>query len=351
MLNSIDYRGICSETRRRPGVLLAIDPSMPEVVVITGASAGVGRATVRRFAKSGAHIGLIARGKAGLEAARRDVEQAGGRALVLQADVADSDAVEAAASRVEAELGPIDIWVNDAMTTVFGEFQDITPAEFRRVTEVTYLGFVNGTRAALSRMKKRDCGTIVQVGSAVAYRGIPLQSAYSGAKHAIVGFTESLRSELLHQKSNVFVTLVEMPALNTPQFQWGENHMAHHSQPVPPIYQPEVAAEAIFFAAHHRRREIYVGGSTAVVVPGAKLLPFIGDWYLGRTGYESQEYDGPPTSPGNLWQPADDEIDFGARGPFPAHSRSWELWASMHRGLLLGLFALAGAGIVWGVRK
>jgi NAD(P)-dependent dehydrogenase (short-subunit alcohol dehydrogenase family) len=314
-----------------------------QVVVITGASAGVGRATVQRFARAGADIGLIARGEAGLDGARQDVEAAGGRALVLPVDVADADAVQAAADRVERELGPIDVWVNDAMTTVFAEFKDITPDEFRRVTEVCYLGFVNGTRAALAHMLPRDHGTIVQVGSALAYRAIPLQSAYCGAKHAIRGFTDSVRTELLHDRSKVWITMVQMPALNTPQFDWCENKMQHHSQPVPPIYDPSVAAEGIFFAAHHRRREVWVGASTAVVITGNKLLPGVGDRYLARTGFDSQQYDGPPqTRATNLWRPMDTHRDRGARGSFSdrAHGRSLELWASMHKGAL----ALAGVG-------
>ncbi|HEX5499077.1 MAG TPA: SDR family oxidoreductase, partial [Thermomicrobiales bacterium] len=231
----------------------------PEVVVITGASAGVGRAAVREFAKRRARIGLVARGEEGLEGAKREVEQAGGKALVLPADVADADAVERAAAAVEAEFGPIDVWVNDAMVSVFSPFKEMTADEFRRVTEVTYLGFVYGTMAALKRMLPRNRGTIVQVGSALAYRGIPLQSAYCGAKHAILGFTEAVRCELLHDESDVWLTMVQMPALNTPQFGWVKSRLPRHPQPVPPIFEPEVAAEAIFFAAHARRREVYVG--------------------------------------------------------------------------------------------
>jgi NAD(P)-dependent dehydrogenase (short-subunit alcohol dehydrogenase family) len=319
-----------------------------EIVVITGASAGVGRATVRRFARAGADIGLLARGQAGLEGARADVEAAGGRALLLPVDTTDDRAVEEAANRVEAELGPIDVWVNDAMTTVFAEFGDITADEFRRVTEVTYLGTVNGTRAALRHMQPRNRGTVVQVGSALAYRGLPLQSAYCGAKHAIQGFTESVRSELLHHRSRVWLTMVQMPALNTPQFGWCRNKMPHDSQPVPPIYQPEVAAEAIFFAAHHRRREVYVGASTAIVISANKVMPGAGDWYLGRTGFESQQREGSPAGRGdNLFHPMDERVDHGAHGDFDdrAHGRSLELWASMHKRLLgaVGLALSAGA--------
>jgi NAD(P)-dependent dehydrogenase (short-subunit alcohol dehydrogenase family) len=296
-------------------------------------------------------VALIARGPAGLEAARREVEEAGGRALAITADVANAEELDQAAERVENELGPIDIWINDAMATVFAEFKDITPEEFRRVTEVSYLGFVFGTRAALRRMLPRNRGTIVQVGSALAYRGIPLQSAYCGAKHAIQGFTESVRSELMHQHSRVWLTMVQLPALNTPQFTWGMNKLPHRSQPVPPIYQPEVAAEAIYFAAHHRRREVYVGASTAAVILGNKVLPGLGDWYLARTGFDNQQFDGAPPQRDltNLWQPVDRDRDFGAHGEFDAraHRRSLELWASMHKGLIGSIGALALAAVLW----
>jgi NAD(P)-dependent dehydrogenase (short-subunit alcohol dehydrogenase family) len=328
--------------------------SRPEVVVITGASAGVGRAAVQRFAKDGAAIALIARGEAGLEGARRDVEAAGGRAIVCVADVSDPWAVDAAAARAENELGPIDVWINCAMVTVFSEFDRITMDEFRRVTEVTYLGYVHGTHAALQRMLPRDAGTIVQVGSALAYRAIPLQSAYCGAKHAIRGFTDSVRTELLHRGSRVWLTEVHMPALNTPQFEWCKNKMQHQSQPVPPIYQPEVAADAIHFAAHERRRELWVGGSTAAVITGNKIAPGLGDWYLAKTGFDSQQYDGPPPDGAryNLWQPVDDVDDHGAHGQFDrrAHAHSAELFAAKHKGLFaaagLGAAALALAGIL-----
>jgi short-subunit dehydrogenase len=313
------------------------------VVVITGASAGVGRAAVRRFAAGGADVALIARGTAGLEGARAEVEALGRRALVLPLDVANAGALEAAAAKVEETLGPIDVWVNDAMTTAFGEFLTVEPDEFKRATEVSYLGYVYGTRAALKHMMPRDRGTIVQVGSALAYRSIPLQSAYCGAKHAIRGFTDSLRCELRHHHSNVWLTMVQMPALNTPQFGWCENKMSHASQPVPPIYQPEVAAEAIWYAAHHRRRELNVGVPTAIIVPGNKLLPGVGDWYLGRTGYASQQRDAAPSTPGggNLWQARDEVHDHGAHGRFDsrAHRRSPELWASTHKGALAFLAA------------
>jgi len=319
------------------------------VAVVTGASAGVGRATAQELARAGWDVALIARGRAGLEGAEADVVAAGRRALVVPADVADAAAVEDAAARVEAELGPIAVWVNDAMTTVFGEFMDIEADEFRRVTEVCYLGFVNGTRAALRRMLPRNRGTVVQVGSALAYRGIPLQSAYCGAKHAIQGFTESVRCELLHRRSRVWITMVQMPALNTPQFDWCKNRMGRESQPVPPIYQPEVAARAIHFAATHRRRELWVGGSTAAVIAGNKFLPGLGDWYLGRTGYSSQQRDGAPAAgrPSNLWDPVDADRDFGAHGSFGAraHRRSFESWLSRHRGAVAALAVAAALAI------
>jgi short-subunit dehydrogenase len=324
--------------------------SKREVVVVTGASAGVGRAAVRRFARGGADVALLARGAAGLEAARREVEGLGRSALVVPVDVADAAAVEAAAAQVEGTLGPIDTWVNNAMVTVFGEFLQVSPEEFRRVTEVTYLGCVYGTRAALRRMLPRNRGTIVQVGSALAYRSIPLQSAYCGAKHAIRGFTDSIRSELSHARSRVWLSMVQMPALNTPQFGWCENKMGHASQPVPPIYEPEVAAEAIWFAAHHRRREINVGASTAIIVNANKIVPSVGDWYLGRTGYSSQMRRGAKhtTEPGagNLWQPRDSSDDRGARGEFETRSRrsSAQAWLAEHRGAAL----VAGAAIVAG---
>jgi NAD(P)-dependent dehydrogenase (short-subunit alcohol dehydrogenase family) len=317
----------------------------PEVVVITGASAGVGRATVHKFARHGAHIGLLARGRAGLEGARRDVERLGGKALVLPTDVSDPDQVGRAAEAVESKLGPIDVWVNDAMCSVFSPVKEMTPADYRRVTEVTYLGFVHGTLVALKRMLPRDRGIIIQVGSALAYRGIPLQSAYCGAKHAIQGFTESLRCELIHDKSNVKITMVQMPALNTPQFDWVKSRLPRKPQPVPPIYQPEVAADAIWWAAHHYRREWYVGTSTVVAIVGNKIAPGFGDWYLAQQGYGAQQYDGRagPNRPNNLYEPVDQDRDFGAHGDSDsrATSSSAQLWADQH----LGWLALAGAGL------
>ena len=320
-----------------------------EVVVITGASAGVGRATAQRFAREGARIGLIARGIDGLEGARRDVEKLGGKVLVIPVDVANADKVEAVAAQIEAELGEIDIWINNAMTSVFSPIKEMTPEEFRRVTEVTYLGYVYGTLAALKRMLPRDRGVIVQVGSALAYRGIPLQSAYCAAKHAVQGFCDSLRCELLHDKSHVRLTMVQLPALNTPQFGWVKSRLARKAQPVPPIFQPEVAAEAIYFAAHNPRREFYVGLPSVEAIVANKIAPGFLDHYLARTGYDSQQYDGAedPNRPNNLWQAVSG--DHGAHGAFDARARSWspQLWASEHRTLIsLAALALGISGVL-----
>jgi short-subunit dehydrogenase len=297
----------------------------PEVVVVTGASAGVGRAIVRAFAQRRAHIGLLARGTDGLEAARREVEDAGGKALVLKADVADANAVEMAAEAVERELGEIDVWINNAMVSVFSPVKDTPAEEFRRVTEVTYLGYVYGSLAALKRMLPRDRGCIVQVGSALSYRAIPLQSAYCAAKHAIEGFTESLRTELIHDQSNVRVTMVHLPALNTPQHGWSKSRMPRKAQPVPPIYQPELAAEAIYHAAHHYRREWTLGFSTDIALQANKFVPGIGDKYLARTGFDSQMTDEPedPNRPHNLWEPLPG--DHGAHGRFDERASSESL--------------------------
>jgi NAD(P)-dependent dehydrogenase (short-subunit alcohol dehydrogenase family) len=320
-----------------------------QVIVITGASAGVGRATAQAFAKTGARIGLIARGHAGLEGAKRDVEQLGGQAIVLPLDVADAEAVENAAARVEREFGPIDVWVNDAMASVFSPIKKMTAAEFKRVTEVTYLGYVYGTLAALKRMLPRDRGVIIQVGSALAYRGIPLQSAYCAAKHAIQGFCDSLRCELIHDNSKVRVTMIEMPALNTPQFGWVKSRLPHKAQPVPPIYQPEVAAEAIVYASRNAPREMYVGLPTVEAIVGNKIAPGLLDRYLARTGFDSQQHDGAEDEhrPDNLWHPVDEEKDFGAHGRFDerASSHSPQLWMSLHRKWLCAgaLFLAVGA--------
>ncbi|BFU45149.1 SDR family oxidoreductase [Krasilnikovia sp. MM14-A1004] len=323
-------------------------------VVITGASGGIGRATARRLAARGDRLVLLARGEAGLTAAADEVNRAGGTALAIPVDVADADEVAAAAARAEDELGPIDVWINNAFTSVFAPFTRVDPAEFRRVTEVTYLGYAYGTRAALDRMVPRDRGTIVQVGSALAYRGIPLQSAYCGAKHAIQGFTEALRCELLHDHSRVRVTMVQMPAVNTPQFGWVRSRLPRHAQPVPPIFQPEVAARAIEYAADHpRRREYWVGGSTVATLLANAVAPALLDRYLAHTGYAAQQTGEPhdPHDPGNLWKPADQEVDHGAHGDFDrrAHRRTAQLWASQHHGLLaLGAVAVAGAAAAVG---
>ena len=326
---------------------------MTQTVVITGASAGIGRATARLFAERGASVGLIARGQAGLDAAARDVELAGGKALPVVADVADFDQVDAAAGQIEAAFGPIDVWVNVAFTSVFAPFEEISAAEFRRVTEVSYLGFVHGTMAALGRMRPRNQGVIVQVGSALGERSIPLQSAYCGAKHAINGFTSSLRCELLHQKSGVQVTVVQMPAVNTPQFSWVRSRLPRQPQPVPPIYQPEVAARGVVFAADHpERRNYWVGASTAATIVGTRIMPGLLDRYLARTGYQSQQtpQSADPGQPDNLERPVDGPggADHGAHGAFDdrAHPRSAQLWLSQHARLTAG--TVAGAAVVAG---
>jgi NAD(P)-dependent dehydrogenase (short-subunit alcohol dehydrogenase family) len=320
-----------------------------KTVVVTGAGSGIGRGIAERFAAEGANVVLAGRTRSKLDEVSRGLEAA--RALVQPCDVADAAQVEAAAERVERELGPIDVWVNNATATVFGEFKDIAPEEFARVTEVTYLGTVYGTRAALRRMRARDHGTVVQVGSALAYRGIPLQTAYCGAKHAIQGFTESVRCELLHDRSNVWITMVQLPALNTPQFSWSRSKMPRKAQPVPPIFQPEIAGEAIHFAAHHRRRQLYVGLPTVVSIVGNELAPGLGDRYLARTGFDSQQYDGgeAPGRPDNLFAPCDDDQDHGMHGSFDdrARSRSPELWTSMHRWVGLAAAGLVVCGAAW----
>ena len=327
----------------------------PEVVVVTGASAGVGRAIVQAFAKRGAHIGLLARGHEGLEGARREVEEFGGKALVIPTDTANADQVEAAAAKVEETFGPIDLWINVAMASVFSPVKEMKPEEYKRVTEVTYLGYVYGTLAALKRMLPRDKGHIIQIGSALAYRGIPLQSAYCGAKHAIQGFTESLRTELIHDKSNVKITMVQLPAVNTPQFGWVKSRLPHKAQPVPPIYQPEVIANGVTYVADHYRRQLFIGSSTMIVIQGNKLAPGLGDKYLGKTGFKSQQTSQPadPNAPNNLWHPVDENRDYGAHGAFDdkAIPKSSQLWADKHRGLLgllgAGIAGAITAAIVW----
>ncbi|HEY7281424.1 MAG TPA: SDR family oxidoreductase [Actinomycetota bacterium] len=318
-----------------------------KVVVVTGASAGVGRAAAEAFGAEGATVALLARGDEGLEAAAKDVERAGGTGLAIPTDVADPAQVEAAAERAERELGPIEVWVNDAMTSVFAPLWEIDPEEFRRVTDVTYHGVVFGSMAAVRRMRPRGRGAIVQIGSALAYRGIPLQSAYCGAKHAIQGFNDSLRAELFHDRSGVHVTMVQMPALNTPQFDWVKTALPHRAQPVPPIYQPEVAGRAIVFAARHPgRREYWVGATTAATIVANTVIPGVLDRYLGRTGFSSQQTDQPedPARPFNLWEPVDRATDHGPHGRFDdrAHSRSAQWWWTTHRALVAAGAAVAG---------
>jgi len=318
-----------------------------KVVAITGASAGVGRATALAFAKQGAKVGLIARGEEGLESTRREIELAGGQAVACSADVADASALDEAADRIVRELGPIDIWVNNAMATVFAPVDEITPDEFRRVTEVTYLGGVYGAMAALKRMRARNRGTIVQVSSALSVRSIPLQSAYCGAKRALAGFIDALRCELIHARSRIHVTVVQLPAMNTPQFEWARNKLPRRPQPVPPIYEPEIAAEAILYAASHKRRNIPVGAPTWLALWGQRFMPGLMDWYLGRTGFSGQMTDQPETGthPDNLFEPVAGE--HAARGEFSARacSHSPALWVEKNRApLLAGAFALGVIG-------
>lgn len=317
--------------------------------MVTGASGGVGRAVSREFAKHGAAVGLIARGQAGLEAATREIEELGGVACAHPADVADYESVSEAAAAIEERLGQIDVWVNNAMTTVFAFFDDISPDEYERATRVTYLGCVWGTKVALERMLPRDRGTVVQVGSALAYRGIPLQAPYCGAKHAIKGFQESLRCELRNRASKVHVTMVQLPGLNTPQFDHCLSRMPRHPMPVPPVFEPEVAARAIYWAAHHRRRELYVGFPTVYTILGNKLAPWLAERYLARTAVKgqqtSQPFDGEEAV--NLFDPVDGDHDEGAHGIFDeqAHGSSAQAWLTRHRigsGLAVALAASAG---------
>ena len=335
---------------------------MSRVVVVTGASGGIGRATVAEFARRGDRIALIARGQTGLDGAAAECQELGATTLTVPLDVSDASAVAAAVERIESELGPIDVWVNVAFTSVFSRFDDITPEEYRRATDVSYLGYVYATMAVLPQMKARNRGTIVHVGSALAYRGIPLQTAYCGAKHAIQGFHEALRCELLHEHSNVHVTMVQMPAVNTPQFSWVLSRLPKHPQPVPPIYQPEVAARAVLYAADHpKRREYWVGASTVGTLLANAVVPGLLDRYLGRTGFASQQTanlrtDGDPV---NLWDPADGEDgrDFGAHGVFDdrAKANSPQQWLA-HRypqlGAAAGVFgAAAGVAVAVGRRR
>lgn len=322
--------------------------TQPEVVVITGAAAGAGRAVVRAFAKRGASIGLISRSKDALEAARKEVEQSGGRAIALPTDVADPAQVEAAAEEVEKALGPIDIWVNDAMATVFAFFKDIEPEEFKRATEVTYLGTVYGTRSALKRMLPRNHGKVVQVGSALAYRSVPLQSAYCGAKAAIRGFTDAVRTELIHMRSDVHITMVQMPALNTPQFSWARTKLEKTPRPIAPVYQPEVAAEAVYWAAHNRRRELYVGISSAAIITANKFIPGVLDHYVARIAVSGQQTGHlvEEDRPDNLFAPVEDH--FAAHGNFDEEAKrsSPQLKAAMLRKwIMAGALALGAASL------
>jgi short-subunit dehydrogenase len=329
----------------------------PEVVVVTGSSGGVGRAIAHAFAKRGAHIGLLARGRESLEATALEVEAYGGRALVIPTDVSDHDQVEAAAQQLEEHFGEIDVWVNDAMATVFARFVDTEPDEFRRATEVTYLGTVYGTMAALRRMTPRDRGKIVQVGSALSYRAIPLQAAYCGAKFGIRGFTDSIRTELLHDKSNVQITMVQLPGVNTTQFNWCRSKLPDHPMPVPPIYQPEIPAEAVYWSAHHRRRELWVGYSAVQAILANKLAPSFADWYLAKTGFSGQQVKNMPVSadrPENLFHPVPGEA--ATHGMFDdlAKSRSPQLWAATHRPAIAAVLlavAAGAAGAAGGVAK
>lgn len=329
---------------------MANDTFRNKVVVITGASGGIGRATAWEFARQGAKIALLARGIEQLEATKKEVESYGGKGLIILCDVADAQAVEAAAEQTEKELGPIDVWVNNVSNSVFAPFKEITPEEFKRITEVTYLGTVYGTMSALKRMSARNRGSIVFVGSALAYRGIPLQSAYCGAKHGIEGFYDSLRSELLHDKSNIKTCMVQLPGVNTTQFGWVLSKLPNNPKPVGKVYTPEVAARAIVFAAMHNRRNIWVGYPTYQAIIGNKIAPWFADWVLAKNGYEAQQTDQPvsPDRKNNVWQPVPE--DRGAYGEFTniAHDKSYTLWASMNRNLVRAFAGLAVVGLFIG---
>lgn len=325
--------------------------SVQQTVVITGASGGVGRATAIRFGQAGAAVALLARDGQGLAEAAKEVRQAGGKVMTVMLDVARADEVNAAAERIEASLGPIDVWVNCAMVTVFSPFADMTAEEYARVTEVTYLGAVHGTRAALRHMRERNRGSIVQVGSALSYRSIPLQSAYCGAKFAIRGFTDALRVELMHEKSRVRLTMVQLPACNTPQFEWARHRLRFQPQPVPPIYQPEVAAAAIYWAAHHRRRELWVGWSSVKAIVGTLLLPGLTDWLMTRKAVDGQmDRTAPAPAPAsiradNLHTPVTGLHATHGRFSDAAAERSRTLWVAMHRRGLAGAVLLVGVGV------
>lgn len=321
-----------------------------KVVVITGASAGVGRATARAFAARGARIGLIARNREALEATAAEVEARGGQAMIAIADVSDADAVERAAEAIEQAFGPIEVWINNAMASVLGPVKELTAEEFRRVTEVTYLGVVHGTQAALRRMLPRDAGVILQIGSTLAYRGIPLQAPYCAAKHAVQGFHDALRAELLHDGSGVEVCMINLPALNTPQFRWVRSHMPRKAQPFGTIFEPEVAARAIVWASEHPRRELNVGWGTTQAIVANAFAPGLLDHYLARIGYEGQQGDEPEEAgrPDNLFAPLPG--DAGAHGVFGERAKgvSPQVWANTHRGLLAGV--IGGLALVGAVR-
>ena len=323
-----------------------------QIVVVTGATAGVGRATARAFARQGAFVALLARDEERLKQTEREVTSLGGKALSISVDVANADDVEQAAEQVERNVGPIDVWVNNAMVTIFSPIEEITPEEFKRVTEVTYLGTVHGTMSALKRMRARNSGAIVQVGSALAYRSIPLQSAYCGAKHAIRGFTDSVRSELLHDRSDVHISMVQLPGVNTPQFEWCRSKISKHPQPVGRIYEPEVAARAIVLASQHKRREIYVGWTSAVTILANKLVPGFLDKYVANHAYEQQftPEKVPVNRPNNLFKPV--PTKYRAHGSFGnrAHSISPQLWLSFNRGKVGALLAMLSAAAIWHYR-
>ena len=322
-----------------------------KVVVITGATGGVGRATAWEFAKQGAKVVLLARGKEQLEATKKEVENLGGKALAIPTDVADHNQVEAAAEQAEKEFGPIDVWVNNAMNSVFAPFKDIKPEEFKRVTEVTYLGQVYGAMSALKRMLPRDKGALIMVGSALAFRGIPLQSAYCGSKHGIQGLVDSLRTELMHDKSNVHLCMVQLPAMNTTQFGWVLSKLPNKPRPMGKVYQPEVAARAIVFAASHRRRTVWVGYPTYEAIIGNKIAPWYADRVLAKTGVDGQQTDEPasPDRKNNVWEPVGE--DRGAYGDFKniSHNKSFTLWAGMNRNIIRGVAGLALGALIVGL--
>ncbi|HET9720859.1 MAG TPA: SDR family oxidoreductase [Solirubrobacteraceae bacterium] len=319
-----------------------------KVVVVTGGTAGVGRATVREFAQRGYDVAILARGRAGLDGAVADVKQAGGQGLAVVTDVADHNAVESAAEQVERELGEIDVWVNVAFVGSLAFFWDTSPEEYRRMTDITYYGQVNGTRSALARMRPRNRGVIVNVCSAMSFRSIPLQSAYCGAKHAVKGFTESIITELMHEKSKVKICMIQLPGLNTPQFNWNLNKMPKHPMPVAPVFQPELPAKGIVFLAEHPRRNMWIGISTAYTILGERIAPKVADFYLAKTGVSGQQTDEDlPRLGSNVEQPRDEETDQGAHGPFDdkAYAKDPVTWLSMHRRAVLsglGTAALAG---------